>query len=181
MITYVALLRGINVNGQKIIKMNQLKNIFEDTQFKNVKTYIQSGNVIFDTIQEETTSISERIQNSLKETLGFEVTVIVRSISELEQIIKVNPFRIEELLENEKIHITLLDQKPTAASIDILKAAKSNKDEIQVLNREVYILCRNGYAKTIYSNSTIEKRLKVVATTRNLDTINKIMSISRIL
>lgn len=179
MTTYVALLRGINVSGQKIIKMENLKAIFESLQFQNVKTYIQSGNVIFKTTEEKVDVLKERTESKLKEALGYEVTVMIRTLSELEAVIKQNPFAKSEDLEDGKLYVTFLSKVPTAETVDVLASYKNNVDDVCVLNREVYLLCRKGYGRTLFSNHFLETKLGVLATTRNWTTVNKIASMAR--
>ena len=176
---YVALLRGINVNGQKMVKMDLLKSIFEEMKFENIKTYIQTGNVIFDSQEGQKDSLCNKIKDKLKETLGFEVPVILKEIEELEAVICDNPFKNRTLLENEKLHVTFLEREPSSEVADILKDYKEDKDEIILQGENVYILCRNGYGKTKFSNSFLESKLKVNGTTRNFNTINKIVELGR--
>lgn len=172
---YIAFLRGINVTGYKIIKMDALRKIFEDAGFKNVRTYIQSGNVIFETNKDE--NLQKRIEAQLKKELGYEVVTIVRSIEELKRIIKENPYKNLNLTENERLHLTMLEVKPTGASVKELLSVKSDIDELKVKGKEVYLICRNGYGRSVYSNNLIEKKLGMKATTRNWNTINRILTI----
>ena len=176
---YVALLRGINVNGKKMVKMDLLKSIFEEMKFENIETYIQTGNVIFDSQEVQKNSLCNKIKDKLKDTLGFEVPVILKEIEELEAVIGDNPFRNRNLLENEKLHVTFLEREPSSEVADIFNDYKEDKDEIILHGENVYILCRNGYGKTKFSNSFLESKLKVKGTTRNFKTINKIVELGR--
>ena len=90
---YVAFLRGINVGGRKLIKMEELARICTAAGLKNVRTYIQSGNVIFDSASAKKTALTRKIESALKRALGYEVTVIVRNISDLECLVARNPFK----------------------------------------------------------------------------------------
>ncbi|MDF2960205.1 MAG: hypothetical protein K0S39_1940 [Paenibacillus sp.] len=180
MTRYVALLRGINVSGQKIIKMDHLKRFFESLQFQNVKTYIQSGNVIFDTGKEETDTLRKMLESKLHEVFGFEVTVVIRTIDEMEEIIKRNPFNLNESQENEKIYVSFLSGEPGTEAIASLLTYKNEVDDFHVLKREVYILCRGNYGKSLFSNNFLEKKLKLSATTRNWQTVNKLAAMGLI-
>jgi uncharacterized protein (DUF1697 family) len=176
--THVALLRGINVSGNKMVKMEHLRGIFETLHFQNVKTYIQTGNVIFETKEENPELICDKIEKELEKVLGFEVPVILRTIEELEDSMKNNPFEGTESSENDG-YITFLSSIPTDQAIDKVKTYKSDTDELRFLNREVYLLCPNkGYGKTMYSNTFLEKRLGVSATTRNWKTVNAIINMA---
>lgn len=180
MTIYLAMLRGINVSGHKIIKMDNLKRIFESLEFEHVKTYIQSGNVIFHTAKKSTAALQDTIEKKLKEELGFEVTVFVKTMNELENVIKHNPYDVNEFKENEKIYVTFLSEEPAADAIDALQSLNNGVDEYQIHNREVYILIRNNnYGRSLFSNNFLEKKLKVLATTRNWQTVNKLVGLSR--
>jgi uncharacterized protein (DUF1697 family) len=178
MTTYVALLRGINVSGQKIIKMDALRKIFESLHFQDVKTYIQSGNVIFKTPEEDRESLVHRIEEELKRTLGYEVTVILRMVAELAEVVRQNPFASAIASENEKVYITFLAKQPSAEAIQKLESFKNDIDDFCVVNREVFLLCRQSYGRSKFSNNFFEKILGVSATTRNLETVNKIISMA---
>ncbi|WP_019424496.1 DUF1697 domain-containing protein [Paenibacillus sp. OSY-SE] len=170
---YVALLRGINVSGQKIIKMDALKSIFEALAFQNAKTYIQSGNVIFEASVTEPELLAESIEKQLRVELGYEITVVVKTLSELEEVIQHNPFTENEASEG-KLYVSFLSKEPVAEDLAALLSVQNGVDEIRALEREVYILCRQGYGKSQFSNNFIEKKLRVPATTRNWQTVNKL-------
>ncbi len=95
---YLSMLRGINVSGQKSIKMDELIKLFELLNYKNVTTYIQSGNVMFDSSEEKPENIAEKIQKKIKKEFSFEVPVIIRTKQDLSYIINTNPFLKEKIL-----------------------------------------------------------------------------------
>jgi len=173
MTTYIAFLRGINVGGQKIIKMEKLKEIFESLQFQNVKTYIQSGNVMFEST-EDSPDILYKIEAELESVLGYKVTSIIRTADELEKVIEQNPFSTSECFE--KQYVTFLYGEPAAEAVDRLMSYKNDVDDFCVINREVFLLCGKGYGKTKFSNHFLESKLDVLATTRNWKTINKVLN-----
>lgn len=176
---YVALLRGINVNGQKLVKMELLRSIFQGMEFEKVKTYIQTGNVIFWDLKKEKDILCNQIETTLKEALSFEIPVILRTLEELESIIDNNPFKNISLSENEKLHVTFLSEVPSNEAKEFINLYKDEIDEVKLQENNIYILCRKGYGKTKFSNSFLEKKLKVRGTTRNFDTLNKIVEIGR--
>ncbi|MFB9758893.1 DUF1697 domain-containing protein [Ectobacillus funiculus] len=176
MTIYIAFLRGINVGGKKIIKMEKLKDIFKSLYFQNVKTYIQSGNVIFDST-EESADILYKIETELENVLGYKVTSIIRTADELEEIIKQNPFSASE--DVEKQYVTFLHREPTVEAGDRLMSYKNDVDDFCVTHREVFLLCGKGYGKTKFSNHFLESKLDVLATTRNWKTVNKILNMIR--
>ena len=174
-IKYVALLRGINVVGHNIIRMEDLRKTFKSAKYNDVSTYIQSGNVIFAAPKLKTSTLREKIEGMLLKKFGNHIVVVVKTIPELEEIVERNPFSKMKMKENEKLHVTFLPEVPQKTAIATLEAVKSPVDEIRPMKSEVYILCRNGYGKSLFSNTFIEKKLGVPGTTRNWNTVNKLI------
>ncbi|WP_314585135.1 DUF1697 domain-containing protein [Paenibacillus terrigena] len=179
MTTYIALLRGINVSGQKIIKMEHLRQIFEALPVHNVRTYIQSGNVLFEAEEQPTDFLSAQIEQTLRDALGYDVRTVVRSSEELAEVIARSPYAGEVQGEKEKIYVTFLSALPSESNIAQLMTFKSDVDDFQVSGHEVYIRCRESYGKSIYSNNFMEKKLGVAATTRNWATVNKLLALAK--
>lgn len=177
--TYIALLRGINVNGQKLIKMDHLKSIFESMPVSRVRTYIQSGNVLFEAEERNSDRIRESIESKLKDALGYKVDVVVRTKDELERTVAGNPFEEDGApADDGKIYVSFLSEKPTAEALRVLASFQSDVDEYRAAGREVYIRCRGQYGKSLFSNNFLEKKLGVIATTRNWQTVNKLVSMA---
>ena len=166
--SWVALLRGINVSGQKAVSMERLRNSFAAMGFSNVKTYVQSGNVVFKTAANTRDALTRKIEEGIRRDFGFSVVVILRTAKELQKIVKTNPFLSEEGIERDKLHVTFLARPPTA--LKNLETLPTSPDRFRLIDREIYLYCPNGYGKTKLSNSAIEKRLSVGATTRNWKT-----------
>ena len=167
---YAALLRGINVSGQKLIKMEALKAIFEDAGFKYVVTYIQSGNVLFDAKGADTSMLREKIEKMLHKALGYEVATIVRSVDEIKETIAANPF--PEPGER-RLYVHFLSSAPDEAHFPLLHKVAAEGEEFRVVNRELYLLTV-AYGNTKLSNAFIEKKLGVSSTARNWNTVNKL-------
>ena len=165
--TNISMLRGINVSGQKIIKMEALKNLYASLNFKNVKTYIQSGNVIFECRETSPEILKKKIENKIKEKFGFDVVVFIRTKKELQKIIENNPFKNEDGL-----YVTFLTSVPSFVPTEEINKIKSSSEKFVVSGKEIYFFCPNGYGKTKLSNNFFEKKLKVSATTRNWKTVN---------
>lgn len=176
---YISLLRGINVGGGKVILMADLKEVFEKAEFAQVKTYIQSGNVVFSSEKEKSSELEEMIKSAIKSRFKFEVEVLVLMLDELENIIRKNPFAGDRLKIGERIYLTILSQKPAKERISDLHKIKNNSDGLEMIGRTVYVLCRKGYAKSPFNNNSIEKVLKVNGTTRNLETMKKLVEIGK--
>ena len=172
---YIALLRGINVGGQKKIKMIDLKNMFESLRFKNVKTYIQSGNVIFDYQSIDIINLTNQIENKITETFGFSVKTLIFTEEEIRNIVNNNPFVKEPNIELDKLHVIFLLDIPDPSTVMLLDIRKEENEKFLIISKVVYLYCPNGYGKTKLNNFMFEKKLKTVATTRNWKTLNNIV------
>ena len=125
--TYISILRGINVSGQKKIQMTGLKALYEELKFKAVTTYIQSGNVIFKTGKKESDeTLSKKIEKAIQEKYHFDVPVIIRTVEEIENIISINPFLKQSGIDTEKLHITFLGDLPDQIKTESLKNLNPN-------------------------------------------------------
>jgi len=170
MTKYVAFLRAINVGGHTIIKMTDLKQIFEALGLENVQTYIQSGNVIFETEEEDTASLEKQIERQVEKVTGYKTPLFVRTIWEVRAIAGKSPFTAKA---DETVHVALLKEKPDKRQQQVLLSFKSDADDFAVKGREVYNL-RYDREKSIFSNNFVEKILKMPGTTRNMTVIKKI-------
>ncbi|MBX2840606.1 MAG: DUF1697 domain-containing protein [Flammeovirgaceae bacterium] len=176
---YIAILRGINVSGQKKIKMAELKSYLAELAFVNIQTYIQSGNVLFDTEATDARVLAGQVSGKIKEKYGFEVPVIVKTVAEFEKVANHNPFNETWANDDRKLLVTFLDEIPTKENLDKLKLVKSGEDEFQLIGKNIYLHCPNGYGTTKFSNNLFENKLKVTATTRNWRTVNKLVELGK--
>lgn len=168
---YAAFLRAINVGGHTIIKMADLKRMFESFGLENVQTYIQSGNVIFESDEENTDSLEQRLESRLEKASGFRIKFFVRTLRELRAIVSKSPFSVKG---TETVFVAFLDQKPDPKNRQALLALKNEADDFAVKGHEVYHL-RRDREKSVLAKTSIEKILKVPATIRNLTTLTKIV------
>lgn len=177
--TYISILRGINVSGQKKILMTDLKALYESLGFEEVSTYIQSGNVIFKTDEKlSNQDIAKEIEKAILEKYNFEVPVIIRSAEEIRNVISANPFLAETDINVEKLHVTFLADAPGKASLESIKNLDYSPDKFVIIGQEVFLHCPDNYGETKLSNKFFESKLKVSATTRNWKTINKLLEIA---
>ena len=167
---YVAFLRAINVGGNAIIKMTDLKRMFESAGLENVQTYIQSGNVIFECDEEDISVLEQRIERQLEGAAGYKIHLFVRTMRELQSIVNKSPFTAKA---NEAAYVAFLNQKPDPKSRQTLLALKNEADDFAVKGCEVYHL-RHDREKSVLAKTSIEKILKLPATTRNMTTLQKI-------
>lgn len=174
--TFIALLRGINVSGQKLVPMVELKNLLDKLGFKDAKTLIQTGNVVFSSPKADKDSIVKTLEAGILKHFSFDVSVILRTLAEMVSALDKNPFAKRKLADNERVYITFLAQFPDKTLVKAFEEISDGKDEFFVTKTEVYILVRDGYGKTRFSNNFVEKKLKVAATTRNLETTGKLIA-----
>ncbi len=170
---YIAFLRAVNVGG-RIVKMERLKKIFEELKLKNVKTFIQSGNVIFEKLEDKNI-VTINIEKKLKASLGFEVLVMLRTDKELRAIVRNNPFKNEELDGDTRIYIAFIYKKPNKETKTILSSINNNNESFILKKNEVYCKVRKDEKKSSYfSILLLEKKLGIPLTIRNQTTVNKI-------
>jgi uncharacterized protein (DUF1697 family) len=174
--TYVALLRGINLGSHKRVAMGDLRQVVVALGGEDVQTYVQSGNVVLRSKQSASELVSA-IEKSIRQTLGLDVTVIVRSQARLAKIIQGNPF-VGQAADPTKLHLTLLGAKPDAADVSGLSEKYSGGDAFEVVGEDVYLHCPGGYGRTKLNNAFFEKHLRVTATTRNWRTMTALAELA---
>jgi uncharacterized protein (DUF1697 family) len=173
---YIAILRGINVGGKRKIIMAELRALLESIHLKNVNTYIQSGNIVFEHNKTANSELEELISNTIKTKYGFDVPCIVRTAAEWQRAIDENPFANDH--EVDQLHLTFLKELPANEKIEAIADHDFSPDSFQVINQNVYLLVLGKYHKTKLSNQFFESKLKVEATTRNWKTVMKLMEMA---
>jgi len=167
----VALLRGINVGGKNLLPMPALAEIFAEAGCAEVRTYIQSGNVVFREARgARLEAIAEAVRAEIAARFGLKVPVVVRGAEEFQRVIAENPFAARGL-DADWLHVMFLADEPTAEMVAGLDAARSPGDEFVVRGREVYLHLPNGAARTKLTNAYFDARLKTVGTQRNWRTV----------
>ena len=165
------MLRGINVSGQKKIRMADLKSLYELLGFGNVQTYVQSGNVIFDSPEQDAAKLRSSIEAQIETVFGFSVPVLIRTAVDFKRIIENHPFAQEEEI---RVLVTFLYEQPEASTWSELSNYKDHVDKFVLGKQEIFLFCPGGYGKTKLSNNFFEKKLGVIATTRNWKTIHAV-------
>lgn len=176
MAVYIALLRAVNVGGNPL-KMEQLREWCAELGCENVRTYVQSGNVVFQ-IRAGIAKWQAALEQRLTAEMKRPVAVIGRTPDEFERIIAGNPFLSERGIDPSRLHVTFLAAAPTPPAIASLGSLKAGGDRFAVRGREVYLHCPNGYGLTKLSNSAFEKVLAVKSTTRNWNTVNQLLQMA---
>jgi len=171
---YVAFLRGINVGGKNKVKMETLREVCASLGFKNVKTYINSGNVIFETAKTDDNKLAGKLEKAIEKEFALKIKVMVRAVAEIEEIVKNNPF--EGQFENDKdLHVFFLDEELPEEKREQLLSNNNENEQYFVRNREIFCLLRVSVPDSLMGKDYIGKKLKVPATARNWRTVNKIL------
>ncbi|MCH7827061.1 MAG: DUF1697 domain-containing protein [Bacteroidetes bacterium] len=175
MTVYISMLRGINVSGQKKIKMDELKKLYESLGFKNIKTYIQSGNVIFDFSDTNISKLINKIELKIKKSFSYDVPVLIKTKNDLQKLIANNPFVKKD---SSKLYVTFLSDTPIQSPIDEITKIKDKSEEFIISRKEIYLFYPNGYGRSKLTNNYFERKLKLSATTRNWKTVNKLLELA---
>jgi uncharacterized protein (DUF1697 family) len=171
---WIAFLRAINVGGHNV-KMEQLRTLFEALGFANVTTFIASGNVIFEAIDEDAQALERQIERQLYQTLGYQVATFLRSPTELAAIATYQPFPEFDSTENgSALFIAFLPSTPSDAAAQKLLALRTTIDDFCIHKRELYWLCRAKASESTFSGARLEKTLGMPATVRNSTTVRKL-------
>lgn len=172
--TYIFLIRGINVSGHKIVKMDALRKSFEKMKFDAVRTYVQSGNVVAKAPKQSNAALEAKVKKQILKDFGYDVSVIVRSAAEIDEIVRANPFLKESGLDPSFLHVTFLSSAAEAPGLASLKKILGHPDRCLCAGPHVYVYCPGGYGQTKFNNNAVEKALSRNATTRNWNTVNKL-------
>lgn len=180
---FIALLRGINVGGKNRIKMADLKRMFESIGLNRVETYIQSGNIIFESDEKEAT-LQKKIEHELETNFGFSAITVLRTTDELERLIRDCPFSEAEITkaesmnsEGESLYVDLLTKAPVEGKAGCLNTFRSKDDEFVIKNRDIYLLLRHSIRNSKLANNL--QKLEVPGTVRNWKTIHKLHALTK--
>ena len=177
--TYISMLRGINLGSHYSIRMEDLKALYKTLGFSEVRTYVQSGNVVFDAAGSDDIRIAASIEAAIKQTYGFDVSVFLRGARELQRLLDTNPVLRGRSEDPTKLHITFLYTLPDAAKARGLQIpANAGHDEFVVDGREVFVFCPDGYGRTKLSNAFFERKLELPATTRNWNSVGALLNMA---
>lgn len=174
--THLALLRGINVSGHNMIKMDALKSALEAIGFQNVQTYIQSGNVFVDSEEENGPSVGFTIKQEIFKVFGHEVPIVVIGKEDLEKCFKNNPYFKETAADIKKLYVAFISKELNSSAMNELKISQFKPDEASIDESRIYIKYDIGAGKTRLDQKYIEKKLNVTATIRNWNTVTNLLS-----
>jgi uncharacterized protein (DUF1697 family) len=172
---YIAFLKAINVGGHNV-KMDHLKKLFEKMGFENVKTFIASGNVVFETKSKTVDAIKKKIETELAKSLGYKVAAFIRTTKELKEIAEHKPFKDSDLDNKQNyLYIGFLDNQPDKELQKKVLVLSDEANEFHFNKTELYWLCRKNFSDSGITGKTLEKALGVETTIRNATTIRKIV------
>ena len=176
--TYISMLRGINVTGHNMINMADLKKLYESVRLNNARTYVQSGNVLFESNLKDDSKISGMIESQIKKAFGFEVSVFIRSADDFKRIIDTNLFLNKKNIDTSKLYVSFWRGSPPADLLNTIEVPAGITDEFIIGEGEIFLYCPGGYGNTKLSNNFFERKLKIPATTRNWNTVNALYSLA---
>ena len=171
---YIAFIRGINVGKNKLIPMDTLKSLFSDMGFSNIKTYLRSGNVIFESENLDTDNIEREISNKIEKSFGFWVDSIVKTENDFYSVVTNNPYEDNSIKE---LYITMFKEKideNLSKELIIEYESIDTNDKFRIVEKEIYLSLKSKYHKTKFNNNYFESKLNNISTTRNWKTILKI-------
>jgi uncharacterized protein (DUF1697 family) len=170
---FVAFLRGINVGGKNMIKMETLREMFGALGYKNVKSYINSGNIVFETAKADDLKLAEKIGKAIEKEFSMTIGVMVRAMAEIEDILKNNPF--EGKFENDKqVHVLFLNEELSKEKTDLLLSNNNKDEQFAVRGREIFHNSKIHTIDSLLGKDYVGKKLKTTGTARNWRTMNKI-------
>ena len=175
---YVALLRAVNVGPHNRIKMDALREICEGAGCRDVKTLIQSGNVVFRIADRLSARVGDRLHQAIEEQVGFRPEVIIRSREELRRAAALNPFTGRADINPSALLVTFLSGEPDAEAIAKLRSIQSGPEEVIVTGREFYMYFPNGMGRPKLTTAAVEKALRVKGTGRNWNVVTKLLAIA---
>jgi uncharacterized protein (DUF1697 family) len=174
---YVALLRGINVGGNNLLPMSDLAAMFAKAGCRDVKTYIQSGNVVFRAQPERAANVGNQIAKAIAARTGMRIPVIVRKAADLRKMVARNPF-LSRGADPDELHAMFLGEKPASEKVAALDPKRSPPDQFAVSGSEIYLHCPNGYGRSKLTNAYFDSKLGTVSTVRNWRTVLKLLDLA---
>ena len=177
----IAFLRGINVSGKRLLPMAELKQLLTRIGATEISTYIQSGNVVFAQPVSQSKAITpEKLSLAIQEQFNFDVPIVMRNADQLRNLIA--NASVKKLIalqgDDSKLHVTFLSPKPSTQQLQVLNTRDAGDDSWVEAEGEIVLNCPNGYGNTKLTNTLIERKLKVQATTRNWKTVNEMISLA---
>ena len=179
MTIWISLLRGINVGGNKIIRMADLKALYESLGLTGVQTHLQSGNVVFAADTTDHAALASSLEGAIEQRYAFDVRVILRTLDELREVIARQPFAAEQIAQPAKVAVVFLRDAPAADTAAALLNVYSGPEEMRLAGRELYVFYTQGMGRSKLTHAIIEKKLNVTGTARNWNTTTALLDMAQ--
>lgn len=179
MTTWVALLRGINVGGRNRVAMQDLRRLCERLGLEEVRTLIQSGNLVFHSASRDAGALERRLEQETAKRLGVTPAYFLRTADEWAALVKKNPFPEEAARDPGHLLAVLMRQAPKPGAVDALRAAIVGRERVEARGREAYFVYPDGAGRSKLTPSLIEKHLGGAGTARNWNTVLKLLALTR--
>ena len=177
----ISFLRAVNVGGHAVIKMDALRSLYEALKFKDVHTYVQSGNVVFRTDEKDLAKLTKRIQGAIAKKFGLTPGVMLRTTAEMRSIVARNPFSKREGIEPNKLHVSFLGAQLEPTACELLNALPLAVEEIVPSGRELFIYFPNGAGKSKLPWAKVERICGMPGTARNWNSVTKLLAMAEAL
>ena len=174
----ICMLRGVNVGGRNMIKMDALKALCLSLKLKDPQTYVQSGNVIFSSGEKDLAKLAKRLQDAIEKTVGFRPGVVLRTVAELQDVVARNPFAKRSSIEPGKLLVNFLAADPGKNARERALAIKIGPEEMYLIGREAYIYFPNGQGRSKFPWAAIERTLETSWTGRNWNSVTKMLEMA---
>lgn len=171
----ISLLRGINVGGRRMIKMDTLKSIYAGLGMLDVQTYVNSGNILFRTAKRDLSALARTLEDGIEQSVGFRPDVILRRTDDLRQVIAANPFASREGIDPAKLLVVFLASDPPEEAREKIRSMTAQPEELRIEGRELYIYFPEGMGKSKLSLGPLEKSFRMPSTGRNWNTVTKLL------
>jgi len=173
---YVSLLRGVNVGGHNKIKMDALRDLYRKLGFHDPRTYVQSGNVVFGA--KDKSLKPNVLEDAIEKSFGFRPAVVLRTIAELRQTVKANPFAKRDGINPGLLLVSFLANAPGKQALAALQAIPADPEELHIAGREIFIYFPGGMGRSKFPWASMDKILKTTATGRNLRTVTTLLKMA---
>jgi uncharacterized protein (DUF1697 family) len=173
----ISLLRGINVGGNNMVRMEALRSMHEALGLADVRTYIQSGNVVFRTKLNDPAAIGRKLEDAVEKSLGFRPAVVIRTAEELRDVVANNPFAGRPGIEPNKLAVSFLTARPDAAAAERLRTIKADPEELHLVDRELYMYFPEGMGRSKLP-PMLDRTFKIPGTARNWNTVMKLLAMA---
>jgi uncharacterized protein (DUF1697 family) len=177
MTAMICLLRGVNLGGHNMIKMEALRALCESLGHRSVQTYIQSGNVVFQTNETDAAKLAAKIESAIEKQHAFRPDVVLRTAGEMRSVVAKNPFAKRKGIEPAKLAVTFLASEPVAEIQDAVRKIKPDVEELYLIGRELYIYFPDGQGRSKLV-PVLARAMKNSGTARNWNTVMKLLEMA---